>query len=166
MTRIGVLGAGFMGANHTRLLATEVSGATPVAIADVDFARATALAERHGLRALASAEDLIADAEVDAVLIASPDPSHEPLALAAISAGKPALVEKPLATDAAGCRRIVEAELAAGRRLVQVAYMRRYDPGYVAMKATLTSGRLGAPLFLHCIHRNARHRISSPPSRC
>ena len=51
--------------------------------------------------------------------------------------------------------RILDAEIAHGRRLVQVGFMRRYDVGYRAMKRTLDDGVLGAPLMVHCAHRNA-----------
>lgn len=73
--------------------------------------------------------------------------------LAAIAAGKPCFCEKPLATEAYGARRIVEAEEAMGRRLVQVGFMRRYDRGYVALKETVRT-RLGPPLMIHAAHRN------------
>jgi myo-inositol 2-dehydrogenase/D-chiro-inositol 1-dehydrogenase len=49
---------------------------------------------------------------------------------------------------------VVTAEVAAGRRLVTVGYMRRFDPGYVAMKRALAEGAVGAPLVLHNLHRN------------
>lgn len=102
MTRVGIVGAGFMGANHARLLATEVTEASPCAIADVDRVRAEELAGRYDLRIHESAEDVIADPAVDAVLIAAPDVFHEPLALTAIAAGKPVMVEKPLAAAGGG----------------------------------------------------------------
>jgi myo-inositol 2-dehydrogenase/D-chiro-inositol 1-dehydrogenase len=102
---------------------------------------------------------LIVDPAVDAVLIASPDPTHEELVLACLKAGKPVLCEKPLAPTGEGCLRIVEAEIAVGRRCVQVGFMRRFDPGYMAMWSALQSGEVGAPLLMHCIHRNA----SAPP---
>lgn len=62
--------------------------------------------------------------------------------------------EKPLATTAEDCLRIVEAERAHGRRLVQVGFMRRFDAGYRQMKEVLSTGSLGAPLIVHCAHRN------------
>ena len=62
--------------------------------------------------------------------------------------------EKPLAPTSDACLRIMDAEMAAGRRLVQVGFMRRYDAGYQAMKATLEDGSIGAPLLMHCAHRN------------
>jgi myo-inositol 2-dehydrogenase/D-chiro-inositol 1-dehydrogenase len=62
--------------------------------------------------------------------------------------------EKPLAVTAEGCRKIVEAEVAHGKRLVQVGFMRPYDEGYRALKAVIDSGQIGEPLMLHCAHRN------------
>ncbi len=55
---------------------------------------------------------------------------------------------------AAGCRKIVEAEIAHGKRQVQVGFMRSYDQGYRALKAVIDSGQIGEPLMLHCAHRN------------
>ena len=91
---------------------------------------------------------------MDAVLVASWGAAHEEQVLAAIAAGKPVFCEKPLAPSSAACQRIMDAETAAGRRLIQVGFMRRYDAGYRAMKATLEDGSLGAPLLMHCAHRN------------
>jgi len=62
--------------------------------------------------------------------------------------------EKPLATTKEACERILDAETAAGRRLVMVGFMRRYDDGYRAMKETLDRGDVGAPLVFHSAHRN------------
>src|SRR5262245_9933319 len=68
-----------------------------------------------------------------------------------------------MATDLAGCQRILAAETELGRRLITIAFMRRFDPGYLEMKATLASGYLGAPLVLHCVHRNALGWPGQPP---
>ncbi len=91
---------------------------------------------------------------MDAVLVTSWGAAHEDQVIAAIAAGKPVFCEKPLAPSSDACLRIMEAEMAAGRRLVQVGFMRRYDAGYRAMKATLDDGSLGPPLLMHCAHRN------------
>lgn len=56
--------------------------------------------------------------------------------------------------SAEGCRRIVDAEMKAGRRLVQVGFMRPYDEGYLALKKVIDDGDIGAPLMLRCAHRN------------
>jgi len=119
-----------------------------------------AVAERYGVATVhASGEDVIADPQVDAVVVTSWGPTHEPFVLAAITAGKPVFCEKPLAPSPEACRRIVEAEVAAGRRLVQVGFNRRYDAAHRALKRALDGGAIGAPLLVHCAHRNA----SVPP---
>ena len=62
--------------------------------------------------------------------------------------------EKPLATTEADCLEILDAEAAFGRRLVQVGFMRRFDSQYRAMKETIESGAIGAPLIFQSVHRN------------
>ncbi len=154
--RIGLIGAGIMGADHARTIFTSVGGAELAAIHDPDRARAKSVAQScGGARVIESAGELIADRDIDAVFVCSPDATHAPLAIACIEAGKPALVEKPLAPTLEACRAVIAAEMRGGRRLVQVGFMRRFDPGYLAVKAALAEGRVGAPLFFHCQHRNA-----------
>ncbi len=153
--KIGLIGCGVMGADHAAILHAGVAGARLVAVQDADRARAEALAALSGTAVvIGNATDLIAHTDVDAVLIAAPDPTHAPLVLACLAAGKPVLCEKPLADTAQGCRDVVEAEIAGGKRLVQVGFMRRFDPGYRALRQCVATERLGAPLMLHCIHRN------------
>ena len=153
---IGVIGTGIMGSDHARTLAGSIKGAALAAVSDTDAERASALAAatRAG-RVHADGFALVADPDVDAVLIASPDPTHEDLVLACLSAGKPVLCEKPLSPSVEGCLRVVAAETALGRRLVQVGFMRRFDPGYRSVRQALLTGQVGAPLLLHCVHRNA-----------
>lgn len=153
---IGVIGAGVMGGDHALTLADSIQGAAPVAISDVDTDKAAGIASAARIeRVHANARSLINDPAVSAVLIASPDATHEELVLACLSAGKPVLCEKPLAPTMEGCLRILAAEIETGRRLVQVGYMRRFDPGYVTMRSALKSGQVGGPLLMHCTHRNA-----------
>jgi myo-inositol 2-dehydrogenase / D-chiro-inositol 1-dehydrogenase len=151
--RIGVIGTGVMGAEHVRLLREETSGAVVAAVCDADAARAQAVAK--DAVAFTDPLALIRDDRVDAVVIASPDATHADLALACIAAGRPCLCEKPLAPTAAEALKVVEAEAVAGRRLVQVGYMRRFDPAYIEMKRISDTGRIGAPVLLHNTHRNA-----------
>ena len=153
--RVGLIGAGIMGADHARILAADIPGAVLSAVCDRDAERAAAVASQHGADALVDPAELIARDDVGAVLIASPDPTHGPLTLDCIAAGKPVLCEKPLSPDPAECRAVVEAEIAGGRRLVHIGFMRRFDPSYAAMKRTLEEGTIGRALMLHCIHRNA-----------
>ena len=153
--RVGVIGVGMIGQDHVRRITQVLTGGAVVAVNDVDAARAGQVAAGlPGATVHATAADLIADAGVDAVLVASWGPAHEEQVLAAIAAGKPVFCEKPLAPSSGACLRIIDAEMAAGRRLVQVGFMRRYDVAYQAMKATLDDGSIGAPLLMHCAHRN------------
>jgi len=153
--RIGVIGVGVMGAEHARLLAHEVSGSEVVAVFDVDPQRAGQVAAATGARSHDDPMVLVKDELVDAVVVASSDPTHEQFVLAALAAAKPVLCEKPLAPDIAGCGRILDAEVELGRRLVSVGFMRRYDQGYRALKDVLDGGRVGRAVMLHCTHRNA-----------
>lgn len=147
---VGVIGAGVMGGFHARLFADEISGARLVAVSDPDQSRAHAAAQ--GAQVFAEGLPLIESDVVDAVLVAAPDAAHHELVMAALRLGKPVLCEKPLASTVAQCREIVEAD--AGRNLVSVGFMRRFDPAYREMKAALDAGRIGAPLLMHCVHRN------------
>src|SRR5262249_25417242 len=90
-----------------------------------------------------------------AVVICSWGPAHEEQLLACIEAGKPVFCEKPLVTSAAAATRVMDAETAFGRRLVQVGFMRRFDADYRPLKAVIDGGMLGAPLLYHSVHRNA-----------
>lgn len=157
--RVGIIGVGVMGADHARILVSQVPGARLKALYDADPIRARTVADQTGAETVASdALALIEDPTIDAILIASPDQTHKELALACIAARKPVLCEKPLAPTTAECLEVIAAEVKLGRRLVQIGYMRRFDPAYAELKAKLLAGHLGKPLMFHCFHRN----VSAP----
>jgi myo-inositol 2-dehydrogenase/D-chiro-inositol 1-dehydrogenase len=157
---VGVVGVGAIGSDHVKRIASRVSGARVGALYDLDQARARQVAAPLGATVHSRAGDVVEDPAVDAVVIASPGETHAELTLACVEAGKPVLCEKPLATTSADCLKVVESEVAHGRRLIQVGFMRRYDPSYRQVKATLDGGEIGEALVVHCRHRNP----SVPPT--
>ena len=153
---IGVIGVGMIGQDHIRRLTHVLAGSRVVAVTDVDQARTKEVAESLPVpaRVHVTGEELIADPDVQAVIVASWGPTHEEYVLASLWAGKPVFCEKPLATTEEACSRIIDAEVEAGQRLVQVGFMRRYDAAYRAMKQVVDSGDIGSPLLVHSRHRN------------
>jgi myo-inositol 2-dehydrogenase/D-chiro-inositol 1-dehydrogenase len=152
---VGVIGVGMIGQDHVRRLTSVLSGAQVVAVTDVDADLAHQVASGlPSARVHATGEELILDDAVDAVVVCSWGSTHEDYVLASLAAGKPVFCEKPLATTQEACLRIVEAEVGLGRRLVQVGFMRRYDAAYRALRSVVRGGEIGAPLMMHCAHRN------------
>ena len=149
--RIGIIGTGNIGTSHARSLSREVSGAEVAWLYDADIARASSLADELGANVAPSVEQLVASS--DAVVIASPDDLHAQQALLCLDAQRPTLCEKPLAPTVADAQSVVDAEVDLGRRLISLGFMRRFDPGYVALKESLPS--VGEPLLVHNVHRNA-----------
>lgn len=152
--RIGMIGAGQIGEDHVRRITEKISGARVTAVASRSRGPAERVAALCGARVEPDVQSLLRAEDVDAVILASPSERHEEQVLWALEAGKPVFCEKPLAITAAGCRRIVQAEVACGKRMVQVGFMRRYDRGYRQLKQAVESGTWGKPLMIHCAHRN------------
>jgi myo-inositol 2-dehydrogenase/D-chiro-inositol 1-dehydrogenase len=159
-----VIGTGMIGRDHIRRLSGVLAGAQVVAVTDVDRARASETAAPIGARVHETGADVVHDSDVDAVVVTSWGPTHAEYVLASIAAGKNVFCEKPLAESSEACLRILDAETAAGRRLVQVGYMRRYDAAYRALKQVVDSGCIGAPLLMHCAHRNPSQPDHFTPS--
>lgn len=158
--RIGVIGAGTMGADHVNTLHRHVSGAVVTMVADIDLERAaTVTGAVPGARATDDPYALIGDPEVDAVVIASHDTSHADLTVAAVRAGKPVLCEKPLAPTPTECVRVVREERQTGGRLISLGFMRRFDPAYTELRDAIADSVCGAPLLLHCVSRGV---LSAP----
>jgi myo-inositol 2-dehydrogenase/D-chiro-inositol 1-dehydrogenase len=159
--RVAVVGAGMMGADHVRRITSTISGAEVVVVVDPDGDRASAAAATApGAVTAASFEEALDAVEIDAVIIATPGFLHEAVLLPALERGLAILCEKPLTTDEAASLRVLEAEQRLDRPHVQVGFMRRFDQGYLDLRALVESGEQGALLALHCAHRNA----TTPPN--
>lgn len=154
---IGIIGAaGAIGNIHAECITSDIEHAAVRAVYDIDTQKCQAAAEKFDAIAHQSAEELITSTTVDAVLIASWDATHADFVQKCIAAGKPVFCEKPLATNISDCKKIVESEQRAGKTLVQLGFMRRFDADYKKMKKILNSGALGSPLMAHCISRTPR----------
>ncbi len=154
---VGVIGTGGMGGRHADNLTHRVAAAEVVAIMDVDPGRAdTVAAACGGAAVFTDAAALIDEPAVEAVVIAAPDPTHADLAVACIEAGKPVLCEKPLGVNLNDARRVLQAEVEGGKRLVQVGLMRMYDPQHTALKRAIDDGAIGRPLLFRGVHKNLR----------
>lgn len=133
------------------------------AVADVD----DAAVESHagpGRRGWTAPLELLAEADVDAVVVATPDPTHATLVHACLDQGLPVLCEKPLTTSSGDGAAVVEHERRAGGGLVQVGFMRRYDPAFAAVATAVHEGRVGAPAVVRTVHRNPVQAYAFEPS--
>ena len=153
MVRIGVIGYGYWGPNLVRNF-TECAGATVVAIGDASPER-LALAHRRmpSARGAASAAELIRDPEVDAVVIATPVPTHFELAAEALAAGKHVFVEKPLTTNSEQARRLID--LAEKRRLaLMTGHVFVYSGAVRKINDLIQANDLGELLYYDSVRIN------------
>ncbi len=149
--RFGVVGSGFMGQTWARVIARHVPEATLVAIAGGQGA--AALARQHAVDTL-EAEALFGRVDIDAVVIATPVPTHRPLVEAAARAGKHTMVEKPMTNTRADADAMVAAADAAGVRLAVVS-QHRFRGAPMAAKALIDAGRIGRIRMIRIFGPNA-----------
>jgi myo-inositol 2-dehydrogenase / D-chiro-inositol 1-dehydrogenase len=159
--RIAVLGVGMMGADHVARITSRISGARVAVVNDYLPEKAAEVAAAvPGARVANDPFDAIAADDVDAVLLATPGPVHEKQLLACLEHRKPVLCEKPLTTEVETSLEVVRREAELEKPLIQLGFMRRFDPEYQQLKALIDGGELGQPLVMHCVHRNP----AVPPS--
>jgi len=144
-TKFGVVGAGLWGSFHCKTL-NALPNAELAAVCDLDPKRAKAMQKEFGAaEAYTDYRELIADPNVEAVTVATPDFAHGDIVLAALKAGKHVLSEKPLATTLAEAEKI--AELAAkSKAKVMVDFHNRVNPALHAVKEAIGAGEIGLPL--------------------
>jgi myo-inositol 2-dehydrogenase/D-chiro-inositol 1-dehydrogenase len=151
---LGIIGAGRIGKVHAETIAFRLPQAVPVAIADVNREAAEDLAARCGIRKVATrSEDILADPEIEAVLICSSTNTHADLVVQAAQAGKHIFCEKPIDHSLAKIDRALAAVAKAGVKL-QVGFNRRFDANFARVRAAVAQGEIGTPHMLHIISRD------------
>lgn len=144
--KAGVIGVGHLGQHHARLYAS-LPGAQLVGVTDQSMDRAQLIADRHGVRAIRSVDELLS--YVDVVSVAVPTSAHYAVAKTCLLAGKHVLVEKPIAVTSAQAHELVQLARQQGRCL-QVGHSERFNPVMQVMRP-----HIGRPVFIEC------HRLSS-----
>ena len=144
---VGVVGAGgFIGQYHLKRLSTVIEGVRIGAVYDINREKCDAIAAQYGAVSAATAEELIESPDIDAVVVTAWNAAHADLTRKCIAAHKPVFCEKPLATTLEDCAAVVQAEKEAGESLVQVGFMRRFDPSYADAKQKIRAGVIGTPI--------------------
>ena len=146
--RVGVVGLGYWGPNLARNLAA-IPGCELAWLCDADAQKRDELAGAYpGARTTGELADLLADDALDAVVLATPVPSHAELAVAVLEAGKHCFVEKPLATSAADAERAVRAAEQSGR-ILMVGHLLEYHPAVVRLKELIDAQELGSLFYVY-----------------
>ena len=131
---IGLIGLGRHGMRYARHLLEPCSTGRLVAVCRRDVAQGQAFADEHGLRFFQDYRDLLADKDVQAVSVVTPPSLAYPICREAVKAGKPILIEKPLACTGADAREIVRLAESSALALMP-AHTLRFDPAVLALKA-------------------------------
>jgi predicted dehydrogenase len=148
IVRVGVVGLGYWGPNLARNMA---------ALPGVELSWCCDASEERRGRVgtvyrstlfTANLDDLLADDELDAIVLATPVPTHAELAQRVLAAGKHCFVEKPLAQSTADAQAVVDLAREADR-ILMVGHLLEYHPGVRLLKQTLDSGELGQPLYIY-----------------
>ena len=150
MLRAAVVGAGYLGTFHAEKYA-QAAGCELVAVADVDLARAEALAARLGCRAVRDFRELVG--AIDCASVVVPTQHHREVGGALLEAGIDCLIEKPLAASAASARELVELAARCGR-ILQVGHLERFNPALTRLARVIDR-----PRFIEC------HRLASFTTR-
>jgi UDP-N-acetyl-2-amino-2-deoxyglucuronate dehydrogenase len=142
--KTAVIGCGKVAQIHAEVL-KGIAESELVAVCGRDAGKARAFADRHGVRAFTSVEEMVA-AGVQAVVVATPHPAHAEVTIAAIRAGAHAIVEKPLASSLEDCDAMLDAARAAGKKLAMISQRRLYAP-VQRVRQAIDAGKLGRPIL-------------------
>lgn len=157
--RMCLVGAGRAARVHANSLVNHVPAAQLVAIADPNKPTLDETGDMFGLDArFESLEQALESAEFDAVVVTTPTFTHVELAVAAANAGKHVLLEKPMAMTLEECDAIIAAADSSGV-ILQLAFMRRFDPEFAAAAARIEAGEIGQPMLI----KSLTHGPGLPP---
>lgn len=140
--RVGVLGTGAITQTVHLPILSRMEGVQVVALSDADAPKAETIAGRFGVPRVVDDEEILADPEIDALVVSTPNYLHQEQAVAALEAGKHVLVERPLALSGPGVEAVLDAARRAGRT-VTVGLSHRYRPDAMALQAFVAGGELG-----------------------
>ena len=143
---VGLLGYGAIGRDHAASIAAT-PGLRLAAVCDLDAERRQSAAREWSVPTHAKPQALLADPEVEVVVVGTPPSAHTEPVLAALAAGKHVVCEKPFALHVADADRMIDAAR-ANRRVLTVFQSRRWDPDYLAMREALRAGRAGEPFYM------------------
>jgi scyllo-inositol 2-dehydrogenase (NAD+) len=151
---LGVIGLGRLGSSYAKYLNGRIVGARLVAVSDVNEEALSSLAAELGVsKKYSHYQDLIADAEVEGVVIVSPTSTHQEIVAAAAKHGKAIFCEKPLSISLAAAQEMQHIVEATGI-FFQMGFMRRFDKGYLAAKHKIEQGEIGTPVVFKSSSRD------------
>jgi predicted dehydrogenase len=158
--RICMVGAGRVGKNHSNAIMRHVTGGQIVALVDPAKEVLAATGAEFGIeQAYESLEQAIEKSDFEAVIITTPTFTHKHLALLAAEHGKHVFLEKPMALDLKECDAILEGTRRAGV-LLQMGFMRRFDPEFAAAAKRIEAGEIGRPMMI----KSLTHGPGLPPA--
>lgn len=160
MITVGIIGAGRIGKVHTTSICTRVKGARIKTIADPFMNEETAAwAKSMGVEyTTADYREILADSEIDAVLICSSTNTHSPISVEAVKAGKHVFCEKPIDHDVEKIKEVIDA-LSHSNVKYQVGFNRRFDHNFEAVRNAVQAGKIGDPHIIRVTSRDPE-----PPS--
>ena len=161
MVKVGIIGAGRIGKVHTQGIITGVKNAQIKTIADPfmnDTTEAWIKSMDSSIQVTKDYKEILADEEIDAVIICSSTDTHSSISVEAIKAGKHVFCEKPIDHDIEKIKQVMEA-LEGSNIKYQVGFNRRFDHNFKAVKDVVAAGRIGDPHIIKITSRDPE-----PPS--
>ena len=146
--KIGVVGVGFWGSNHVRVL-RELESAEVKAVCDIDLEKAKYVAKKFGVsNYYQNLDDMLNKEELDAVTVCTPSVSHAEIAVRILESGLNVFVEKPLASNPDGCLKIIDAAR-SNNRFVMTGFIERFNPAVSKAIELLKAGEIGEVIMSH-----------------